>query len=77
MTVLLDTAGRRRSPVTMPGSDAGRPPGKKGCRARPRPAARIGLFGRGKGGRRREVNIQITQKRLAGAGIPWARGRLE
>ena len=30
MTVLLDAAGRRRSPVTMPGYHAGRPPGNKG-----------------------------------------------
>jgi site-specific recombinase XerC len=32
MTVLLDAAGRRRSPVTMPGYHAGRPPGNKGLR---------------------------------------------
>jgi site-specific recombinase XerD len=32
MTVLLDAAGRRRSPVTMPGYHAGRPPGNKGVR---------------------------------------------
>jgi site-specific recombinase XerD len=32
MTVLLDAAGRRRSPVTMPGYRAGRPPGNKGMR---------------------------------------------
>jgi hypothetical protein len=33
MTVLLlDAAGRRRSPVTMPGYHAGRPPGNKGMR---------------------------------------------
>ena len=30
MTVLLDAAGRRRSPVTMPGYHAGRAAGKKG-----------------------------------------------
>ena len=30
MTALLDAAGRRRSPVTMPGYHAGRPPGNKG-----------------------------------------------
>jgi hypothetical protein len=30
MTVLLDAAGRRRSPATMPGYHAGRQPGKKG-----------------------------------------------
>jgi integrase len=30
MDVLLDAAGRRRSPVTMPGYHAGRPPGNKG-----------------------------------------------
>jgi site-specific recombinase XerD len=32
MAVLLDAAGRRRSPVTMPGYHAGRPPGNKGMR---------------------------------------------
>jgi hypothetical protein len=32
MTLLLDAAGRRRSPVTMPGYHAGRPPGNKGMR---------------------------------------------
>jgi hypothetical protein len=32
MTVLLDAAGRRRSPVTMPGYRAGRPPGNQGMR---------------------------------------------
>jgi Phage integrase family len=30
MDVLLDAAGRRRSPVTMPGYHAGRPPGNNG-----------------------------------------------
>lgn len=32
MTVLLDAAGRRRSPATMPGYHSGRPPGVKGMR---------------------------------------------
>jgi site-specific recombinase XerD len=32
MTVLFDASGRRRSPVTMPGYHAGRPPGNKGMR---------------------------------------------
>jgi site-specific recombinase XerD len=32
MDMLLDAAGRRRSPVTMPGYQAGRPPGNKGMR---------------------------------------------
>jgi site-specific recombinase XerD len=32
MSVLLDAAGRRRSPVTMPGYHTGRPPGNKGMR---------------------------------------------
>jgi site-specific recombinase XerD len=32
MNVLLDAAGRPRSPVTMPGYHAGRPPGNKGMR---------------------------------------------
>jgi integrase len=32
MNVLLDTAGRRRSPATMPGYHAGRPPRNKGIR---------------------------------------------
>jgi integrase len=32
MTVLLDAAGRRRSPATMPGYHAGRPPRNKGLR---------------------------------------------
>jgi hypothetical protein len=32
MTVLLDAAGRRRSPATMPGYHAGRPPHNKGIR---------------------------------------------
>jgi integrase len=32
MSVLLDAAGRRRAPVTMPGYHAGRPPGNKGMR---------------------------------------------
>jgi hypothetical protein len=30
--VLLDAAGRPRSPATMPGFHAGRPPRNKGCR---------------------------------------------
>ena len=30
MTVLLDAAGRRRSPATLPGYHAGRPPRNKG-----------------------------------------------
>jgi hypothetical protein len=32
MSVLLDAAGRRRSPVTMPGYHTGRPPANKGMR---------------------------------------------
>jgi site-specific recombinase XerD len=32
MTVLLDAAGRRRSPATLPGYHAGRPPRNKGMR---------------------------------------------
>jgi hypothetical protein len=32
MTVLFDAAGRRRSPATMPGYHAGRPPGNNGMR---------------------------------------------
>jgi integrase len=32
MTVLLDAAGRRRSPATMPGYHSSRPPGNKGMR---------------------------------------------
>jgi site-specific recombinase XerD len=32
MTVLFDASGRRRSPATMPGYHAGRPPGNKGMR---------------------------------------------
>jgi site-specific recombinase XerD len=32
MTMFLDAAGRRRSPVTMPGYHTGRPPGNKGMR---------------------------------------------
>jgi hypothetical protein len=32
MTVLLDAAGRRRSPATMPGYHAGRKPRNKGMR---------------------------------------------
>jgi integrase len=31
MSVLVHAAGRRRSPATMPGCRAGRPPGNKGC----------------------------------------------
>jgi hypothetical protein len=32
MSVLLDAAGRRRSPATLPGYHAGRPPRNKGIR---------------------------------------------
>ena len=32
MPVVLDSAGRRRSPATMPGYHAGRPPRNKGMR---------------------------------------------
>ena len=32
MTVLSDAAGRRRSPMTMPGYHTWRPPGNKGMR---------------------------------------------
>jgi site-specific recombinase XerD len=35
--LLLDRAGRRRSPATMPGFHAGRPPHNKGLRIRPIP----------------------------------------
>jgi hypothetical protein len=31
-TIVLDSAGRRRSPATMPGYHAGRPPRNKGRR---------------------------------------------
>jgi hypothetical protein len=34
---LLDTAGRRRSPATLPGFHAGRPPRNKGFRYPPDP----------------------------------------
>lgn len=33
--LLLDRAGRRRSPATMPGFHAGHAPGNKGLRYRP------------------------------------------
>jgi len=36
-SVLLDAAGRRRSPSTMPGFHAGRPPRNKGLRYPPDP----------------------------------------
>ena len=36
-TVLLDAAGRRRSPATMPGFHSGRPPRNKGLRYPPDP----------------------------------------
>jgi integrase len=36
-SVLLDAAGRRRSPATMPGFHAGRPPRNKGLRYPPDP----------------------------------------
>ena len=32
VSVVLDSAGRRRSPATMPGYHAGRPPRNKGMR---------------------------------------------
>ena len=32
MTALIDAAGRRRSPATMPGYHVGRPPQNKGLR---------------------------------------------
>jgi hypothetical protein len=35
--VLLDAAGRRRSPATMPGFHTGRPPRNKGLRYPPDP----------------------------------------
>jgi hypothetical protein len=36
--ILLDAAGRRRQPVTLPGYHAGRPPRNKGsCRRRHEP----------------------------------------
>jgi hypothetical protein len=34
MSVLLDAAGRRRSPATLPGYHAGRPPRNKGVSSR-------------------------------------------
>lgn len=34
-SVLLDAAGRRRSPATLPGFHQGRPPRNKGLRYRP------------------------------------------
>jgi integrase len=42
MTVLLDAAGRRRSPATLPGHHAGRPPRNKGIALPGRPADRRG-----------------------------------
>jgi integrase len=36
-SVLLDAAGRRRSPATMPGFHSGRPPRNKGLRYPPDP----------------------------------------
>ena len=33
--ILLDAAGRRRSPATLPGYHHGRPPRNKGCAIRP------------------------------------------
>jgi hypothetical protein len=44
MTVLsaLDSAGRRRSPATMAGYHAGRPPRNKGCATRPTHRGRNG-----------------------------------
>jgi hypothetical protein len=41
-TVLLDAAGRRRSPATMPGFHAGRPPRKQGLALPRRSADRRG-----------------------------------
>ena len=70
---LLDAAGRRRSPATLPGFHAGRPPRNKGFRYPPDPPRveeiiavmrRAGetsrgsiLVRQGKGGKRREVGM--------------------
>src|SRR5438045_5729660 len=124
--MLLDRAGRRRSPATMPGFHAGRPPRNKGLRYPADPPKveeivavmrmagddthgrrlrglivvlwRAGLriqealaiaeadldyrrgallVRRGKGGRRREVGMDVSRRRQAGprperAAAPWA-----
>jgi site-specific recombinase XerD len=76
MTVssVLDAAGRQRSPATLPGYHAGRPPRNKG-RVYPADPRRGSLLVRnGKGDRRREIGMDAwgwEQLR------PWLDARLE
>src|SRR5918994_1937061 len=75
--LLLDAAGRRRSPATMPEFHAGRPPRNKGMRYPADPPTVeeiVTVMRRGKGGRRREVGMDDwAWEQLE----PWAKTRLE
>ena len=59
----LDAAGRRRSPATMPGFHAGRPPRNKGIRYPADPAERRG--DRGRHARRRPLLRDDCDRSLA------------
>jgi hypothetical protein len=75
--LLLDAAGRRRSPATLPQFHAGRPPRNKGMRYPADPPAIeeiVAVMRRGKGGRRREVGMDDwAWEQLA----PWLQARVE
>ena len=59
VSAVLDSAGRRRSPATLPGFHAGRPPRNKGMRYPADP---------------RTVQEVIAVMREAGDRPPWLRG---
>src|SRR5436190_22245887 len=69
--VLLDAAGRRRSPATMPGFHAGRPPRNKGRRypADPPTVEEIVAVMRAAGDRRRGCRLRALIVVLWRAGL--------
>jgi integrase len=70
-SVLLDAAGRRRSPATMPGFHAGRPPRNKGLRYPPDPPSveEIVAVMRIAGGRGEGVRLRALMVILWRAGL--------
>jgi hypothetical protein len=67
-SLLLGAAGRRRSPATMPGFHAGRPPRNKGHRYLRRTAATAGV-------RRRSAALRATSAAPRACRRDGARGR--
>lgn len=66
--VLLDVAGRRRSPATLSGFHAGRPPGNDGHRRRPPTVEEIVAVMRAAGEGRRGCRLRAVIVALWSAG---------